>query len=122
MARLDVQNLTNFKFDNLVINEGAVGHIELSVNQMIASSFNSYVLPRGTVLDDSGDVLKASENARYILAEDIDTEGDSGTVTGTVYKTGTYVRDALIVAGGYTFDDEDAENLRDYGIIVENAQ
>jgi len=119
MARLDVQDLASFKFDNLVINEGAVGHIELSVNQMVASSF---VLPRGTVLDDDGAVLAADKNARYILADELDTEGDSGTVTGTVYKTGTYVRNGLTVADGYTFDNDDAENLRDYGIIVENAQ
>lgn len=107
------EDMGDVDFDNLVIRGGDVGHIQLAAGQG--------TLSRGSVIDDTGTLLAADANARYILADETETD-DTDTVTGVVYKSGIFVTDSLIVASGYTFDDDDAENLRDYGIVVEAAQ
>ena len=106
-------------YDNLVIKAGEVGSIQLAAGQG--------TLTRGSVIDEAGKLLagKAGEEtapvAKYILCDDTETD-DDGTVTGIVYKTGVFARNSLIVAKNYKLSDENAEELRDVGIIVEDAK
>lgn len=105
----------SIEYDNLVIKAGEVGSIQIASGQG--------TLTRGSVIDANGKLLSnvASEGAKYILCDDTETD-DEETVTGIVYKTGVFVRNSLVVAGGYEFTDSNAEELRDVGIIVEDAK
>lgn len=107
-------------YDNLVIRAGEVGSIQLAAGQG--------TLSRGSVIDAEGKLLAgaASEDAeapvaKYILCDDTETDDDD-TVTGIIYKTGVFIRNSLIVAQGYELSDVNAEQLRDVGIIVEDAK
>ena len=106
-------------YDNLVIRAGEVGSIQLAAGQG--------TLKRGSVIDEKGKLLagKPEEGdapvAKYILCDETETD-DEDSVTGIVYKTGVFVRNSLVVAQGYELTDENAEELRDVGIIVESAR
>lgn len=100
-------------FDNLVIEGGAVGSIQLAANQG--------TLKKGSVIDSAGKLLTEGGKASYVLCDATATDSAT-TVTGIVYKTGTFVRNSLVTADGYEFKDTDAESLRDVGIIVEAAK
>ena len=108
-------------YDNLVIEAGAVGTVALAAGQGVLFG-GSVIDAEGRLFD--GTAPKEGEAAvpRFILADKADTgETEGAAVTGTVYKTGAFIRNSLIVADGYEFTDADAESLRDYGIIVEFA-
>ena len=106
-------DIATVAYDNLVITGGQVGTTKLTKGQG--------TLLRGSVIDSTGALLASGKVAKYILAEDTVVSDDDDTVA-VVYKTGTFVRDSLVVADGYTFADTDAENLRDVTILVEAAQ
>ena len=117
-------------FDNMVIKAGAAGHIRLAAGQGVIEK-GSVIDADGLLYDGTepeepaeGEEEKTAAVPRFILCDETDT-GDSASgadVTAAVWKTGTFIRGSLIVAEGYTFTDADAEALRDYGIIVEDAQ
>lgn len=61
----------------------------------------------------------ADATAAYILAEDIDaTNADAAA---EVYRTGHFIKNALIVKEGYTITDADVEEFRKVGIILDNG-
>lgn len=62
----------------------------------------------------------AAPKANCILAEDTDdaTEGD---VTGVAYRVGHFNENVLIVAEDYTITDDDRENFRIGGILLDTA-
>lgn len=57
--------------------------------------------------------------AAYILAEDADAaEGD---VVAAAYRSGSFIRNALIVKEGYSLTDKDETALRNGGIYLRDA-
>lgn len=92
------------------------------------------VLTRGTVLALStgtagtgnmvilGATAASNETlaANCILADAVDT-GTGDAVVATAYRSGHFVRDALIVKSGYTVTAADEEALRNGGIYLDNA-
>lgn len=80
-------------------------------------------LSRGTALalNDNGKcVILGTEaaTAAYILAADVEATKD---VVAEVYRTGHFVKNALIVKDGYKITDDDVEAFRKDGIILDNA-
>ncbi len=58
----------------------------------------------------------ADAEAEYILADDVDaTEEDTAA---TVYRTGEFAENAVIVKEGYTISDADRKALRNAGIFL----
>ena len=58
----------------------------------------------------------ADAEAEYILADDVDaTEDDTAA---TVYRTGEFAENAVIVKEGYTISDADRKVLRNAGIFL----
>lgn len=58
----------------------------------------------------------ADAEAEYILADDVDaTEEDTAA---TVYRTGEFAENAIIVKDGYTISDADRKVLRNAGIFL----
>ena len=58
----------------------------------------------------------ANAEAEYILADDVDaTEEDTAA---TVYRTGEFAENAVIVKEGYTISDTDRKVLRNAGIFL----
>lgn len=67
---------------------------------------------RGT--DGSGTAVAA-----YILAEDVDAT-DEETVAAA-YRSGSFIRNALLVKEGYSLTQKDEETLRNGGIYLTDA-
>jgi len=57
--------------------------------------------------------------AAYILAEDVDASGED--VIASAYRSGSFIRNALLVKGGYTLTAEDEAALRNGGIYLSDA-
>jgi len=106
------KDLSKQEYDNLVIREGDVGQIELVAGQ-------GKVL-RGTVVDEAGKVLETGATASFVVADDVEVDESTATVAN-VYKNGCFVKGSLIVAEGYALAATDIANLRQVGIIVEDA-
>lgn len=65
-------------------------------------------------------VSEAKETvAGYILAEDADAEGKE--VIAVAYRSGHFVRNALIVKEGYSLTEKDEAQLRNGGIYLSDA-
>ena len=82
------------------------------------------VLKRGTALALNADgkcviLGTADAKAAYILAEDIDAT--DAEAMATVYRTGHFIKNALIVKADYTMTDADVEEFRKVGIILDNG-
>ena len=93
----------------------------------LAATTEVMSLQRGSVLaetktDGTCSLLSGEEGkqAAYILKEDIETS-EKESVVAEVYRTGKFIRNALIVADGYTLSVADERALRDAGIYLENA-
>ena len=57
--------------------------------------------------------------AAYILAEDVDaTDAD---VMAEVYRSGHFIKNALVVKADYTMTDADVEAFRKVGIMFDNG-
>lgn len=61
----------------------------------------------------------AEAKAAYILAEDIDAT--SADVNAEVYRTGHFIKNALVVKADYTMTNADVEEFRKVGIILDNG-
>lgn len=57
--------------------------------------------------------------AAYILAEDVDAEKED--TTAIAYRSGSFIRNALIVKEGYSLTDKDETELRNGGIYLSDA-
>ncbi len=62
----------------------------------------------------------SAPKANCILAEDAE-DATAGDVAATAYRVGHFNENALIVADGYTLTDEDRENFRQGGILLDTA-
>ena len=100
------------EFDNLVI-KGAehVGTLTLAAGQG--------TLKKGTIVDATGTKIVTGGTPYGILADDTDT---TAAVVATVYLDGTYIRETIETATGFTLAAADIAALRDAGIYVEHAQ
>lgn len=84
----------------------AAGVAEQEEGEEEADTTTKYVI-RGTTAD---------AEAEYILADDVDaTEEDTAA---TVYRTGEFAENAVIVKEGYTISDTDRKVLRNAGIFL----
>ena len=97
------------------------------VTVKLASTAEKTLLLRGSVLaetetDGTCKLLSGAEGeqAAYILKEDVETS-TAGNVVAEVYRTGKFVRNALIAADDYELSVADERALRDAGIYLENA-
>lgn len=95
--------------DNLVNRAGDVGQIKLT---------DTGVIKKGSVIDTTGKVLASGATAAYILCDTVDT---TETTIADVWKNGNFIAQSLVVAEGYTLSDANIEQLRQVGIIVEDA-
>ena len=93
----------------------------------LASTAEKTLRLRGSVLaetetDGTCKLLSGAEGeqAAYILKEDVETS-TAGNVVAEVYRTGKFVRNALIAADDYELSVADERALRDAGIYLENA-
>lgn len=82
------------------------------------------VLKRGTALAIKADgkcaILGTSAaTAAYILAEDIDAT--NADVTAEVYRTGHFIKNALVIKELYTMTSADIEEFRKVGIILDDG-
>lgn len=68
---------------------------------------------------ESTDTLETSSTAAYILAEDVDAEEDNAVAAA--YRSGSFVRNVLIVKEGYSLTDKDEAALRNGGIYLSDA-
>lgn len=60
------------------------------------------------------------EDAKYVIAEDVDTTSTSGnSIPVTVYKSGGFNASALIAEPGYTIPTSVYETLRTVGIYID---
>ena len=66
-----------------------------------------------------GTVTEKEAVAGYILAEDVDASGED--VIASAYRSGSFIRNALLVKGGYTLTAEDEAALRNGGIYLSDA-
>ena len=57
--------------------------------------------------------------AAYILAEDVDATG--ADVTAEVFRSGHFIKNALVVKEDYTMTDADVEAFRKAGIMLDNG-
>ena len=57
--------------------------------------------------------------AAYILAEDVDAT--SADVTAEVYRSGHFIKNALVVKDDYTMTAADVEEFRKAGIMLDNG-
>lgn len=78
-------------------------------------------LVRGTVLaasDDGCVALSAATTgkAAYILTDDVDATEEAVSTTG--YRTGNFNTAALVMAEGYELTAADRDELRKYGIVL----
>ncbi len=66
-----------------------------------------------------GTVTDKAAVAAYILAEDVDASGED--VIASAYRSGSFIRNALLVKEGYTLTAEDEAALRNGGIYLSDA-
>lgn len=97
------------------------------VTVTLAQTSEVLELERGCVLtasDTDGKCKLLSgatgETAAYILAENATTSA-TGDVVAEAYQTGKFIRNALIVAEGYSLSIGDEKALRNAGIYLESA-
>lgn len=57
--------------------------------------------------------------AAYILAEDVDAK--DADVTAEVYRSGHFIKNALVVKEDYSMTDADVEAFRKAGIMLDNG-
>lgn len=57
--------------------------------------------------------------AAYILAEDVDATG--ADVTAEVFRSGHFIKNALVVKADYSMTDADVEAFRKAGIMLDNG-
>lgn len=97
----------------------------LDVCQVIIASGAKH--RKGEVLEimENGkcDILGTTGNttatAAYILAEDVDAEAEEAVATA--YRSGSFIRNALIVKEEYSLTDKDETALRNGGIYLSDA-
>lgn len=101
----------NVDFDNLVI-RGAehVGTLTIAASQG--------TLARGTIVDATGTKLVTGGTPYGILADDVDT---TAATVAEVYLNGTFARETVEAATGFTLAAADIAALRDINIYVENS-
>jgi len=99
-------------FDNLVI-KGAehVGTLTLAAKQG--------TLKKGTIVTADGAKMVTGGAPYGILADDVDA---TATVVAEVYLDGTFARETVEAATGFTLAAADIAALRDANIYVEHAQ
>ena len=66
-----------------------------------------------------GTAAEKAAVAAYILAEDVDAGEED--VVASAYRSGSFIRNALIVKEGYTLTAEDEAALRNGGIYLSDA-
>lgn len=116
------QNAYEVGYDKLV----SSGRHPLDVT-IINVEANQGVLKRGTVLAhvdieefNGYRVLSTEyEDAKFIVADDVNTSSEESTVSVTVYKSGTFNASALIADDDYTITSATCEKLREVGIFIE---
>lgn len=114
MAALN-EKLATVTYDGYIIKPGEVGSIEFASGQTIKAG--SIIDQNGKLLDTAGE--GETVTASWIAAEDVDAR--EAAAVGAVYKTGVFAKNQLIVADEYTISATDVANLRDVGIILEDA-
>ena len=57
--------------------------------------------------------------AAYILAEDVDATG--ADVTAEVFRSGHFIKNALVVKADYSMTDADVEAFRKAGLMLDNG-
>lgn len=110
------------EYDKLI--SGGRHPIDVTV---ISIEANQGILRRGTVLShvvteafDGYKVLGENKtDAKFIIADDVDTESTDDMVPVTVYKSGGFNANALIADEGYDIPTSIFENLRSVGIFIE---
>lgn len=102
----------NVNFDNLVI-KGAehVGTLTLAAGQG--------ELKKGTIVDATGTKIATGGAPYGILADDVDA---TKAVVAEVFLDGTFARETVEAATGFTLTAADIAALRDANIYVEHAQ
>lgn len=100
------------------------GKHELDTTIVTIKAGNKHV--RGEVLAIDSEKKKCEiagtegHTVAYILAEDVDaTKADANAVA---YKSGGFIKNALIVKAGYSLTATDVDTLRNAGIYLEDAQ
>lgn len=69
--------------------------------------------------EDSSATGASTAVAAYVLAEDVDAQ--KADTIATAYRSGSFIRNALIVKEGYSLTDKDEKALRDGGIYLSDA-
>lgn len=105
--RLDSTEAT-VSFDNLVIEAGDAGTIQLEAGQG--------VLVRGSVIDNAGKLFKTGATPYGVLTDDTDA---TNAIVATVWKSGKFVKDTVTTDGDINAVDVDA--LRVHNIMLESA-
>ena len=101
------ETITGVTYDELI-----GGHEVTAIKQNIAIEAGA-TLPRGAVITAAGKLAGTSDTADYVVAEAV---GTADTVA-TVYASGMFNREKLIVAEGDTVDAHEAQ-LRDKNIYL----
>jgi len=104
---------TGVTYDNLF------GGTEIPVMTKNISVAKNGALKRGSLLTEEGALVAANSVAAYVLAKDVDTT--EAAVVATVYTSGRFNREALIVADGDTVAAHEAE-LRKVDIILTSVK
>lgn len=72
------------------------------------------------VSEGEGDAAKSKASvAGYILAEDVDAK--NAEAVAVAYRSGHFIRNAVITKEGYSLSEEDEEQLRIRGIYLSDA-
>ena len=101
------ETITGISFEELI------GGHEIAALEKNISITSGTALARGSVLTATGTLAGKGETASYVLAADV-----SATDTvATVYTSGMFNREKLVVADGDTVDSHEAE-LRDVNIYL----
>ncbi len=104
-------------YDELI---GSTAVVVLTKNVTLAAATETLV--RGTLLaagDDGYAAVAAGGEASVVLAHDVELEGEA--VVATVYTSGMFNRERLIVADDDTVDAHE-EELRKVGIMLTSVQ
>jgi hypothetical protein len=87
-----------------------------------ATAANAAAVEEGTETEGAkteGTAAEKAAVAAYILAEDVDAGEED--VVASAYRSGSFIRNALIVKEGYTLTAEDEAALRNGGIYLSDA-